>query len=430
MRWGGRIAAAIEILEDVFQRHRPASDALAEWGRQHRFAGSKDRHAIGTLVFDSLRKRNSLAFALADSSPRSLAFGTVRILWGKPFGEVQSWAEEPHGPGALTPGELSQLAEPGKRDAPAWVEGDFPEWLAPSFERVFRTDAARQGAALAERAPVDLRVNVLKADRPKVLSALSRYGASEGPLSPWCVRIAPPGPEARNPAVEAEPAHGKGWYEVQDAGSQAAALMTAAKAGEQVADVCAGAGGKTLAIAAMMGNKGQVYAHDADRNRLRPIFDRLKRAGVRNVQVIGADEPAKLAGLRGGLDGVLIDAPCSGSGSWRRKPDAKWRLTDRQLSIRVSEQAAVLESAALLVKPGGRLVYVTCSVLPEENGDQIEGFLTAHPAFSVVPYREQWLAAIGTPPPVSADASEKTLLLTPANHSSDGFFIAILRRAP
>jgi 16S rRNA (cytosine967-C5)-methyltransferase len=429
MRWGGRIAAAIEILEEIFQHHRPASDALADWGRRHRFAGSKDRHAIGTLVFDSLRKRNSIAFGFSDSTARALVLGTVSLVWEKPLPELESWAQEPHGPGALTSDELSRFADTARRDAPAWIEGDFPEWLQPSFERAFGADAARQGAGLAERAPVDLRVNVLKADRPKVLSALSRYGVSPGPLSPWCVRIAPPGPEARNPAVEAEPAHGRGWYEVQDAGSQAAALMTAAKPGEQVADVCAGAGGKTLAIAALMANKGQLYAHDADRNRLRPIFDRLKRAGIRNVQVIGADETGKLAGLRGLMDCVLVDAPCSGSGSWRRKPDAKWRLTARQLSIRVSEQAAVLESATDLVKPGGRLVYVTCSVLPDENGDQVERFLSAHPDFSVVPYREQWLAAIGTPPPFSADGSDKTLLLTPANHASDGFFIAVLRRA-
>ena len=430
MRWGGRIAAAIEVLDEIFERHRPVSEALADWGRLHRFAGSQDRHAIGTLVFDSLRKRNSLAFALGDASSRALALGTVRIVWGKPLAELESWLAEPHGPAGLNEDERSRLADTARRGAPAWVEGDFPEWLQPSFDHAFGADSSRQGAAMAERAPVYLRVNVLKADRPKVLAALSRYGASEGPLSPWCVRIAPPGPEARKPAVEAEPAHAKGWYEVQDAGSQAAALMTGAKAGEQVADVCAGAGGKTLAIAAMMGNKGQLHAHDADRHRLRPIFDRLKRAGVRNVQVIGADEPAKLAGLRGQMHCVLVDAPCSGSGSWRRKPDAKWRLTAQQLSIRISEQAAVLEGAAVLVRPGGRLVYVTCSVLPEENGDQIERFLTAHPEFSVVPYRDQWRAAIGTPPPLSADGSTASLLLTPADHASDGFFIAVLRRAP
>src|SRR3954452_11827145 len=304
MRWGGRLAAAIEILKDVLDRHRPASEALADWGRGHRFAGAKDRHAIGTLVFDSLRKRNSLASIMGGSSPRALVLGAIAVTWGRAPEEIAGWAEELHGPGELTPEERARLVTPGAPEQPPWVAGDYPEWLQPSFERVFGVEAARQGAALAERAPVDLRLNVLKVDRPKLLAALSHYAPQEGPLSPWCVRVPAPGPETRNPPVEAEPAHAKGWFEVQDAGSQVAALMTAAQAGEQLADVCAGAGGKTLAIAAMMGNKGQVYAHDADRNRLRPIFDRLKRAGVRNVQVIGADEPAKLAGLRGGLDCV------------------------------------------------------------------------------------------------------------------------------
>src|SRR5204863_649965 len=286
------------------------------------------------------------------------------------------------------------------------------------------------GAALAARAPIDLRVNTLKADRPKLIAALSKFGAAEGPLSPWCVRIAPPGPDARNPNVEAEPAHGKGWFEVQDAGSHTAALMSGAKAGEQVADICAGAGGKTLALAAMMANRGQIHAYDADRHRLRPIFERLQRAGVRNVQVLGADEGARLDALKGKIDCVFIDAPCSGSGAWRRNPDSKWRLTERQLAQRIEDQKAVLERGAGLVKPGGRLLYITCSVLPEENDDQVETFLAAHPDFSLIPYREQWTKAIGTAPPQSAGTGGDALLLTPLTHATDGFFIAAIRKAP
>jgi 16S rRNA (cytosine967-C5)-methyltransferase len=429
MRWGGRIAAAIDILGEVLDRHRPASAALKEWGRAHRFAGSGDRHAIGTLVFDVLRRRNALAFAMEDASPRALVLAALHDLWKKPVDEIALWTDEIHGPGALSADERSLLDRPRAASAPLHVAGNIPEWLVSSFERAFGARAAEEGAGLAERAPVDLRVNTLKADRTKLITALAKYGASEGPLSPWCVRIAPPGPDARNPNVEAEPAHGKGWFEIQDAGSQVAALMSGVKPGEQVADICAGAGGKTLALAAMMANKGQIHAHDADKHRLRPIFERLQRAGARNVQVIGADEIARLQALHSKMDCVLVDAPCSGSGSWRRKPDAKWRLTERQLTVRLAEQRTVLAEAALLVKPGGRIVYITCSILPEENGAQVQAFLTSHPEFACIPYAEQWQTAMNSPVPESADGSSETLLLTPARHATDGFFIAIIRRA-
>jgi 16S rRNA (cytosine967-C5)-methyltransferase len=206
--------------------------------------------------------------------------------------------------------------------------------------------------------------------------------------------------------------------------------MSGAKAGEQVADICAGAGGKTLALAAMMANKGQIHAYDQDKHRLRPIFERLTRAGARNVQVLGADEGARLDALKGKIDCVFIDAPCSGSGAWRRNPDSKWRLTERQLAQRIEDQKAVLGRGGELVKPGGRLLYITCSVLPEENDDQVAAFLTARPDFSLIPYREQWTKAIGTSPAQSAGAASDTLLLTPLTHATDGFFIAAMRKAP
>src|SRR5205085_3622124 len=290
---------------------------------------------------------------------RALVFAALRHMWKKPIDDIALWASEPHGPGPLSEGERSALDRPFSTDVPPHIQGEFPQWLTPSFDRAFGSGAALEGAALAERAPIDLRVNLLKADRPKLIATFSKFGAAEGPLSPWCVRIAPPGPDTRNPNVEAEPAHGKGWFEVQDAGSQVASLISGAKAGEQVADICAGAGGKTLALAAMMGNKGQIHAHDSDKHRLRPIFERLQRAGGRNVQVIGADESDRMAELEGRMDCVIVDAPCSGSGSWRRKPDAKWRLTEKQLSTRLAEQRAVLARAAALVKPQGRIVYIT-----------------------------------------------------------------------
>jgi 16S rRNA (cytosine967-C5)-methyltransferase len=228
--------------------------------------------------------------------------------------------------------------------------------------------------------------------------------------------------------VEAEAGHGKGWFEVQYEGSQVAALLSGAGSRQQVIDLCAGAGGKTLALAAQMANTGQLYAYDSDRMRLRPIFERLKRAGARNVQVLPAGEGAALAPLEGKMDLVVIDAPCTGSGVWRRRPDAKWRLSPEMLEARLAEQSAVLDQGAALVKLGGRLAYVTCSVLPSENGEQVAAFLARHADFEVVPWRELWAAAIPVEAPDSADGSDETLLMTPLSHGTDGFFVAVLQR--
>ncbi|MGE0212846.1 MAG: RsmB/NOP family class I SAM-dependent RNA methyltransferase [Parvibaculaceae bacterium] len=424
MRPAGRAAAAIEVLREIEERHRPASEALKDWGRAHRFAGSGDRAAIGNLVYDVLRRKALFAHRMEDGSPRSLVLAALRHGRGMEMGAIAALAEEPHGPGELSAAERDRL-DHWLADAPsAWIEGNYPEWLAGSFERAFGDEAAEEGAALAERAPVDMRANLLKADREKVLAALQKFGAVAGRWSPWCVRIEAPAGDGRSPDVEAEPAHGKGWFEVQDEGSQVAAMLAGAAPGMQVMDLCAGAGGKTLAMAAAMGNKGQIFATDSDRQRLRPIFDRLKRAGVRNAQVIPADEPKRLEELAGRMDVVLIDAPCSGSGSWRRRPDAKWRFSPRALETRLTEQRVVLDRGAPLVKPGGRLVYVTCSVLPEENGDQVENFLARHPGFRSIDAMASWTG--GDEKPEVSDGG--SLLLTPRRHGTDGFFIAALKR--
>ena len=240
-----------------------------------------------------------------------------------------------------------------------------------------RRDLGRRGRGAGAAPAARHAAQPLKADRPKVLKALARFGATETPFSPDGVRIAATEGEGRHPNVQNEPAFQKGWFEVQDEGSQIAALMVGARPGEQVLDLCAGAGGKTLALASAMANKGQVFATDSDRARLAPIFERLKRAGARNVQVREAGAP--LDDLAGRMDAVLIDAPCTGTGVWRRRPDAKWKLTDQALALRLGEQAALLADAARYVKPGGRLVYVTCSLLPDENADQVAAFLADEP---------------------------------------------------
>jgi 16S rRNA (cytosine967-C5)-methyltransferase len=428
MRLGGQVSAAIEVLGDVLERHRPASVALADWGRGHRFAGSRDRSVIGTVVYDALRKRASLGWRMDGETPRALALAVLRFVWELPAEEVGVLCDgSHHAPAQLSEAELGRLRDDdgGRPEMPDWVRADLPEWLFSEFQSAFGERAAAQGAALAERAPIDIRVNTLKADRERVLKALAKFKTEPTPFSPVGIRIPPPGPLEKNPNIEAEGAHGRGWFELQDEASQIAVFLSGIGPRLQLLDLCAGSGGKTLGCAALMQNTGQIYAYDADKIRLRPIFERLKRAGARNVQVLPAGDESALEALRGRMDIVFADAPCSGSGVWRRRPDAKWRLTADALSQRIEEQRRVLELAAPLVKPGGRLIYATCSVLPSENAEQIAWFLERSPQFRQLPWRELWqrtpLGEI-----VAASERDPALQLTPLEHGADGFYISAL----
>jgi 16S rRNA (cytosine967-C5)-methyltransferase len=322
MRPGARIKAAIEVLDEVLNRHRPAAASLADWGKSHRFAGSGDRAAIGNLVYDALRRRRSLGAQMQSDTPRAIVLAAApRALGLSPGGVIASADGSPHALAPPNEAERARLQLSLPRDLPDSILGDFPDWLEPPFRRAFGAAAAEEGAALARRAPVDLRVNTLKADRDKVLKALARFAPLPTPYSPVGVRLPAPEGPGRQPNVEAEAGHGRGWYEVQDEGSQLAALMAGAAPRQQVLDICTGAGGKALAFAAAMRNTGQVYAYDDDRARLRPIFERLKRAGARNVQVLPAGDAEALRELGPRFDLVLVDAPCTGTGAWRRRPD-------------------------------------------------------------------------------------------------------------
>ena len=423
---GGRLSAAIEILATVLSQHRPAADALSEWGKTHRFAGSADRAAVGNVVYDVLRRKLSISARMGSDDPRALVIGGSAPALGQTPAQIGALCSgTDHGPAPLTYIESEGLARPLPPDTAAHVRADVPEWLWPSFQAAFGADAEAEGHALASRAPVDLRANALKSNRDKVLKALAAFGATATPHSPLGVRIAPPTGAGRTPNVQAEPAFQKGWFEVQDEGSQIAALIAAEAAGPaaQVLDFCAGGGGKTLAIAAALANKGQVFAHDSDRHRLAPIHERLRRAGTRNVQVLGTRGPV-LEPLLGRMDCVLVDAPCSGTGVWRRRPEAKWRLTPEQLAKRIEEQQDILERCLPMLKPGGRLVYVTCSVLPEENEKQIAALLARHETLRALPVHE--LAAKVTGSSLPANRSGPGLTLTPHSAGTDGFFVAVL----
>jgi 16S rRNA (cytosine967-C5)-methyltransferase len=428
MKLGGRLAAAIDVLADIETRHRPANEALKDWGTSHRFAGSGDRGVIGNIVYDALRWRSSSAWIMGDEAPRAVVLGAMARHWAVgPDGLAAAIAGDPHSPPAVSAGELERLKGAALADAPPHVRADVPEWAGARLERVFGEAWVAEGAAFATRPSVDMRANTIKAGRDKILKSLIKFGAVATTLAPVGIRIPPTRDEQRHPNVEAEGAFQRGWFEVQDEGSQVAALLTGARPGIQVLDLCAGAGGKTLALAAAMGGKGRVIATDSDRARLAPIFERVKRAAAHNVEIRAAG--AALDDLAARMDVVLVDAPCTGTGTWRRRPDAKWRVTERALANRVGEQVAILDQAARFVKPGGRLVYVTCSVLPDENEDRVSAFLGAHAEFGIVPPVEVVAAAdVGAGLAAAALLRPTGVMLTPRRTNTDGFFVAVLRR--
>jgi 16S rRNA (cytosine967-C5)-methyltransferase len=417
VRDGGRIAAAIEVLDDMEAGHRPAKMALKRWSDSARYAGAKDRAFVSGLALDALRRRRSLAWQMGAETNRARVLGVLTLDWGWSAERIATAFAEEHGAGALT--EAEKAPPRALDDAPPAVAADYADWLDPHMARVFGDSRAEEGAALAQRAPVDLRANTLKAGRDKVLEALEPIGAVAVDLLPNAVRLAAPDPAIRAPAAETFPAFARGWFEVQDVGSQIAAACAGEIKGLQVLDFCAGGGGKTLALAAAMGNSGQIYAYDSDARRMTDLNPRAERAGVRNLQIRSPTERDPLRELAGKMDVVFVDAPCTGSGTWRRHPDAKWRLSPQQLERRMAEQDGVLDQAATFLKPGGRLIYVTCSLLAEENEDRVEAFLGRTPGFAA------------KASPFEQFATQQGFLrLTPRTAGTDGFFAAVLERAP
>ncbi len=436
MRDGGRIQAAMEVLAEVEDRRRPAKLALKDWGTAHRFAGSKDRAWISGLALDTLRHRRSLAWKIGVEGPRARVLACLRYSWGWDVDRIaEAAAEEPHGPGKLYDDERAGLATPRPLDeAPLAVRADVPDWIAPRLERVFGEAAAQEAAALCDRAPIDLRVNTLKTDPERALKALASVSPEASGFLTTALRLPAPAPETRAGHVESIPAYSKGWVEVQDLGSQIAAAAAGDVKGAQVLDYCAGGGGKTLALAAMMNNSGQIYAYDADARRLSPTVQRAQRAGVRNIQIRSPGGGEPLADLDGKMDVVFVDAPCTGSGVWRRQPDAKWRLRVGQLEKRIDEQDAVLAEAARFVTPGGRLVYATCSLFAEENEDRVAAFLGAGAPFArvsaVAAVRASGLATdAGADRLAAMETPDGELRLTPARGGTDGFFVCVLEKS-
>lgn len=433
MRNGGRISAAISVLTDVLERHQPVKIAVRDWGKRARYAGSKDRAWVSGLVLDALRRRNSTAHHMGQDTPRALVFGTLRFAWDWPARDIEQACYDDHGPSPLTNAERDALIMAPDPSAPPHVQGDFPEWLTPHMQRVFGPDAVIEAQAMAVRADVDLRVNTLKTDAEKAALPLKTVRALPSKLLKTAYNIPARDPTEREDSIEAIPAFSKGWVEVQDAGSQIAAAAANARPGEQALDYCAGGGGKTLALAAQMQGTGQIYAYDIDGKRLSALIPRLKRSGAHNVQLVHPSEGTSLGPLAGQMDLVFVDAPCTGTGTWRRRPDSKWRVKPAQLEKRIEDQRTILREAAEYVKPGGRLLYATCSFLIEEDEDRVAEFLAADPRFQEEDAAE---AAISSGQLTDAGAAivrnyrgpTGSVRLTPRRAGTDGFFFAVLRR--
>jgi 16S rRNA (cytosine967-C5)-methyltransferase len=433
---GAQVAAAIEILGDIDSSARPADDAAADYFRRRRYIGAKDRAAIAGHLYAVLRHRAALDWwigritgsAVPEAARSRVLANLVLIAQWPPERIAQCCDGDRFRPAPLSPAETRLVAGLAGHTLhhpamPRAVRNDVPEWLLPHLVHALGAGLEREIAALNAPAPVDLRVNPLKACREEARQLLAAAGvkAAPTPLSPLGLRL-----ESRAP-LSGLAAFKQGLIEVQDEGSQLAALLADARPGMRIVDFCAGAGGKTLALAALMQNRGRLVACDVSARRLERAGLRLRRAGINNVEcrALASERDPWVKRHKESFERVFVDVPCLGTGTWRRNPDAKWHVGPADLAGLVMRQRDILKSAARLVRPGGRLVYATCSLLCEEDEDQAEAFLAATQGFALVPAATVWKETIGD---TLLAGSSRYLRLTPARHGTDGFFVAIFER--
>lgn len=407
-----RVQAAIDILEGLSASRMPADRYIREYFRARRYAGSKDRASVAERVYDVFRHRASFTWRMENDSPRSLVIASLL----REGADVDGLFNGGYGPPSLT-GEERQRIGTTPAEAPVHVRGEYPRFLESELTRAFGEDATLEMSAMLERAPVDLRVNTLKSTRDEVLAALASEGFDAQPTrySPIGIRL----PFATR-GLEHSKSFLSGAFEFQDEAAQIAVMLCQAKPGSRVLDLAAGAGGKALALAAAMNNAGELTAHDIDERRLLQIAPRAQRAGVTIVTPHAGEKPPGRP-----YDLVLLDAPCSGTGTWRRSPENKWRLTPERLDELNALQDKLLDQAAARAPAGARLVYATCSVLPRENEDRIAAFLERHPAFRLIPAAGIWRESTDRRAPPGLG---EFLKVTPLVDDMDGFFTAILAR--
>ncbi|HLO63972.1 MAG TPA: RsmB/NOP family class I SAM-dependent RNA methyltransferase [Azonexus sp.] len=408
-------AHAEAVLGQLLRFDHPADAVVSRYFREHRQLGHADRAFVAETVFAVLRRGRSIEARCAGQlSDRRRLLATLAL--------VRGWSQRELAPVLKTSEEewLAAAKAMPEADLPPAVRCDLPEWLYERLEQQFGADETLALArAMNQSAPLDLRVNTLKADRDKVLEKLAADGiaAAPGALSPLAVRL------RDKPALAKHPLFLEGAFEVQDEGSQLLGFLLEPKRGEMVVDFCAGAGGKTLLLGALMRNTGRLYAFDVSDKRLANLKPRLARSGLSNVHPgrIEHERDQKIKRLAGKADRVLVDAPCSGLGTLRRNPDLKWRQIETSVTELTVKQASILEAAATLVRPGGRLVYATCSLLTAENDAIVGAFLEKHPEFTLLP-----ASAVLARQGIACDGD--VLRLLPHKHNTDGFFAAALER--
>lgn len=413
-----QLDAIVHALTVILPARAPADAQLRQFFRDNKNLGQRDRALVADTVYAALRRRRTLEHVTPNATPREIALATLVKLQGVGLGQMES---------ALRGDEKAWLAALKAQDLealPLEIRADLPDWV---IERLRKHMGDEEILALArslqQPAPLDLRVNSLKAPRQGVLDRFEhdRIAAQPSRYSPLGVRL------REKPALNQHPMFLDGAIEVQDEGSQLLGMLVEPRRGEMVVDFCAGAGGKTLQMGAAMGSTGRLYAFDISDKRLANLGPRLKRSGLSNVfpQRIANENDAKVKRLRGKIDRVLVDAPCTGLGTLRRNPDLKTRQTADAVAELNAKQRSILASAASLVKPGGRLVYGTCSLLTEENEEIVKEFLAAHPEFALVPAR-----GILERQGVKLQGQGDYLRLAPHVHDTDGFFAAVLERKP
>ena len=407
--------AAIAALTTVLRFEQPADAILSAYFQQHHALGQTARAFIAESVFGVLRHKRTLDWLTGNGEPRTLLLAWLARFSGSSVRELAS---------ALAAGEIESMARLKAVDLktlPIPVRAEFPDWIYERIAAIYSLDdVVSLGRALQEAAPLDLRVNTLRADRESTLRALMETGieARATLYSPVGIRV------GGKPPLNRHALFTSGAIEVQDEGSQLVGYLLAPRRHELVVDFCAGAGGKSLMLGAMMHSQGRVYAFDVSPARLARMRPRLKRSGLSNLHphLLRNEHDVKIKRLAGKIDRVLVDAPCSGLGTLRRNPDLKWRQSPRSVSELCAKQTSILSAASTLLKRGGRVVYATCSLLPEENDAIVDAFLAEHPDFSALDCGEL-LRQHGIPL-----ASGERLRLRPDVHGTDGFFAAALTR--
>ena len=430
---GARIATTIEILEKIQRSGSPAEDVVSAYVRGRRYIGSKDRRNIINRVYNVLRRQARLDWLIEGSNCRERVIADLLLLDKTSLGEFNVlFNGKGYSPTVLSKDELkllTKLKDVSFKDIsfPQQIEGELPAWISEKLSSTWGANFLTEAIALNQPAPLDLRVNTLKGDCGRVLQILKK-----DKIEAKITRLSPIGLRIKNRVnLQASTALKGGFVEIQDEGSQLISLLVETKANMKTIDLCAGGGGKTLALGAIMKDGGPLIACDIDADRLKRLKSRLKRGGISNVtqHCIEGDNDTWYSEHAETAERVLIDVPCSGSGAWRRAPAQKWRLTAKRLTDLIDMQQKILNKAADLVFPGGRLVYATCSILSDENEDQIERFLNQHTDFNVMPIPKIWKRVIGTDCPRSAISNDTYLSLTPARHNTDGFFVAIMERS-